>query len=123
LHNDSRVLGLINLTANDTNMVPGRGDDTWRLCGNSAGRWASPVWAGIIKSECGHHRRVLLLVAFLRSVCKEQTQPPPLPRLAFVDLATCDARAASKDPAYRLQRTCPETRSWGARSEFWVVAI
>jgi hypothetical protein len=44
-----------------------------------------------------------LSVAFLLPICKEPAQPPQPCVLASLDLATRDARAATKEPASRLQ--------------------
>jgi len=50
-----------------------------------------------------------LLVVLLRSICKAQTLQLPLPRPRSVELATRDARAVTKDSAYRMQRTCAQS--------------
>src|ERR1700730_9827905 len=104
------------------------------VVGNAAGELIMPVrsWSTASISPCpisrppihntGHYHvrpRGVCLVAFLHPICERRARPPQLLRLASLDLATRDARAITKDSAYRLQRTCAESAA-GVPGPFFV---
>ncbi len=69
------------------------------------------MWTAIIKSSCGRNRSAVLRVAFPRLICKETDTAAATSASRLRRLADEDPRAATDDPACRLQRTCHETAS------------